>query len=415
MKLMVLTAALCALALPVLAQDSLNCRQRGHWAPPYSSGSQAVTVDTTRTLVFIHVWVWPEDPMDYDNKVYTLDVANPDQPLPVGPSLQFPDEVFTMHYEAGMLYVVSAAPVGDVLWVYDVTDVAHPELLGHCDIPDAEEAYGLAVSGDLVFAVVPGTPGGDVRIISVSDPRNPVEIAAWSLPGYAFDIAIAGNLAFITGFLDSLFWVVDVTAPQSPVVLGSTRLTEEALGVAVAGNHAYLSGDKLFVVDISNPQSPVEVASHPVRFESYYLAVRDNLVYLPAGGAGLRVFDVSNPEDPTEVGYYTRASRTCFWDVAVMGNLAFVADDGLRTIEFLGAGVEDQRGAPVARPALGLRPNPARNRVRLVGTESAVLYGPDGRKVAVLRPGENCVARLPRGVYFFRLATGRPNRLVLVR
>ena len=71
------------------------------------------------------------------------------------------------------------------------------------------------------------------------------------------------------------------------------------------------------------------------------------------------------------------------------------------------AGVAEGRG-PGPRPAAPLRiaPNPARNRVRLAGTESAGLYAPDGRRVAALTPGDNDVSRLVPGLYFVRKGPG---------
>jgi len=174
-KFAVALALLLALEAPALTQDSLNCRQLSYWEPPNGgSYSQAVAVDTSRALAFIHVWERSGDENSgYDyNRVYLLDVTHPDRPLPVGPSLRFPDEVFRMHHEAGVLYVVSRMAGDAVLWLYDVTDPVHPELLGHCDIPGGDESYGLAVSGDLAFVA-----DGSLRIIEflgtgVEEPPN---------------------------------------------------------------------------------------------------------------------------------------------------------------------------------------------------------------------------------------------------
>uniref|UniRef100_A0A7C4GFP5 T9SS type A sorting domain-containing protein n=1 Tax=candidate division WOR-3 bacterium TaxID=2052148 RepID=A0A7C4GFP5_UNCW3 len=68
----------------------------------------------------------------------------------------------------------------------------------------------------------------------------------------------------------------------------------------------------------------------------------------------------------------------------------------------------------VASP-LRLFPNPARNRVRLAGAEDAVLFTPDGRRVAALSPGGNDIRHLAPGVYFCRVTkTSESVRLVLV-
>jgi hypothetical protein len=77
---------------------------------------------------------------------------------------------------------------------------------------------------------------------------------------------------------------------------------------------------------------------------------------------------------------------------------------------------EEQPAATRPAAPLHIAPNPARDRVRLAGSETAELYAPDGRKVAALAPGENDVRQLARGVYFVRRQdTGESTRLVLVR
>jgi hypothetical protein len=133
---------------------------------------------------------------------------------------------------------------------------------------------------------------------------------------------------------------------------------------------------------------------------------------------GLFVYDITDPANLVEVGYHRKTSWPVYGagDVAVAGNLAYIASWGLRIVEFLGAGVEEPESAPVARPAFRLRPNPARNSVHLAGSETAELYAPDGRKVAALAPGGNDVRQLARGVYFVRRQdSGESTRLVLVR
>ncbi len=104
--------------------------------------------------------------------------------------------------------------------------------------------------------------------------------------------------------------------------------------VAVAGNRAYFSnGPYLMIADVSDPNKPTELGrilmprSRLVRD----LAVNGNLVYVAAGEGGLRIIDVSDPANPTEIGFLV----TSGWgaDVAVNGNYAYVAGEGLRIID----------------------------------------------------------------------------------
>jgi hypothetical protein len=69
-------------------------------------------------------------------------------------------------------------------------------------------------------------------------------------------------------------------------------------------------------------------------------------------------------------------------------------------IEFVG--VSEKPGVGRREPAVGVAPNPGRNRLNLAGTESATLLDLSGREALVLRPGGNDVSRLAPGVYFLR-------------
>ncbi|MFO7676698.1 MAG: hypothetical protein R6X12_10330 [bacterium] len=79
----------------------------------------------------------------------------------------------------------------------------------------------------------------------------------------------------------------------------------------------------------------------------------------------------------------------------------------IHVLRDLPSGIAEGRGpGPRSVPALAISPNPARNLLRLSGAESVGLYAPDGRRVLLLRPGENDVRHLLSGVYFVREAPG---------
>jgi hypothetical protein len=76
-------------------------------------------------------------------------------------------------------------------------------------------------------------------------------------------------------------------------------------------------------------------------------------------------------------------------------------------------GIEEPAAQPeLVAPGPRLWPNPCRGKVWLEDRGPATLYAPDGRRVAVLRPGANDLGVAP-GVYFVRSGPTAVRRLVV--
>jgi len=85
----------------------------------------------------------------------------------------------------------------------------------------------------------------------------------------------------------------------------------------------------------------------------------------------------------------------------------------LWVVDSVGIGEPPAPPGPVA-PSQKLWPNPCRGRVWFEDRGPASLYAPDGREVAVLRPGSNDL-RVTPGVYFVRAGPSANHRLVVTR
>lgn len=105
--------------------------------------------------------------------------------------------------------------------------------------------------------------------------------------------------------------------------------------VAVQGDYAYVGvGMRLVILAVSNPAAPKEVgAREPFGWYIEDVAVVGNMAFVAAGGAGLYIIDVSNPTSPIAVGSYDTSGYA--EAVFVSGKYAYIADgpDGLRVID----------------------------------------------------------------------------------
>ncbi len=143
-----------------------------------------------------------------------LDVSNPAAPREVGRIAGDTSKVTVL---GQTVYAVDGV---DTLRIFDVADPVHPHLLGAFHPGDV--ITDLAVLPSPTDHSIPlaylGTLGQGVRIVDVSNPAGPREIGAYSTPGSAYSLALAGDRLYVAnGWGASGLSVVDITNPAAPV------------------------------------------------------------------------------------------------------------------------------------------------------------------------------------------------------
>ncbi len=190
--------------------------------------------------------------------------------------------------------------VGPRLVVLDVSNPAHPQLIGQTAVLPAIVRDVYVVDN---YAYV-AAGGAGLRVVDVSDPAVPLEVGTYKPPGGAEGIYVAGKYAYVTDGYG--LRVVDVSAPAVPLQVGGYDTPGLALDVYVAGGYAYVAdwASGLRVVDVSDPAAPAEVGAYDTPGFTRDVYVAGSYAYVADGGAGLRVVDVSNPAAPVEAGAY---------------------------------------------------------------------------------------------------------------
>jgi len=162
-------------------------------------------------------------------------------------------------------------------------------------------ANDVAVSGNFAYIAAGGS---GLQVVNVSDRSHPVIVASIPLPGNANDVVISGNLAYIAGGAAGLH-VVDIANPLAPTFRGTLNSIGTALGVEVRGSSAYIvNGSQLIIANVSNPASPVQVGA--ISLNGFVQGVdvdsTRHLAVVARGTAGVEVIDVSNPAAPVLLG-----------------------------------------------------------------------------------------------------------------
>ena len=243
-----------------------------------------------------------------------LDVTDPVHPQRKGFAV-LPGLVTKIAVDGRFAYVtwvhidpITSSQTAAGLQIIDVSDPSTPSEVGHFFVGPGFSCcpidLGVAVNGNYVYMA---DLQGQLLILDASNPTAPTQVGLYTLPGYAHDIVIQGQYAYVAD--GEGLRVVDLSNPVAPSETGFYAASGPAINVALAGHRAYLSTEEkgLWIVDVSDPSAPVDVGfySRPSTF-GYVMsaAVAGNYAYVAASGAGLRVVDISNPGLPKETGFY---------------------------------------------------------------------------------------------------------------
>jgi hypothetical protein len=269
-------------------------------------------------------------------ELVVLDISDPANPAQVG-SVALVGSASDVYVAGGYAYVTAGG-----LQVVDVSDPTLPAGVG--SLGTSGMPRGVRVAGDYAYVA----DFWSLLVMDVSNPATPTIRGEYrSAPeqrSNAYNVAIIDNYAYVAGGGD--LQVVDVSDPAAPVEVDSVDpAAGGALDVAAVGGYVYVLGYSpeddlagLRVLDISDPAAPIPAGFYPTPGSEgpRALAVAGNYVYVAAGDAGLRVVDVSDPHNPTEISRYDTPGFA--YDVAVAGDLVFVAGDGLSILRHVKPG-----------------------------------------------------------------------------
>ena len=128
---------------------------------------------------------------------------------------------------------------------------------------------------------------------------DPVALSAVSIPGYANNVDISGDYAFVAAGSEGL-QVVDVSDRTLPAVVAALDTDGTAIDIKVVGNLAYLADGEagIKVIDITEPLAPALIGRLDTAGVAQDLAVQLSYLYVANGSAGIEVIDISDSTNP---------------------------------------------------------------------------------------------------------------------
>lgn len=180
-------------------------------------------------------------------------------------------------------------------------------------------ANNVAVQGDYAY-IAAGASG--LQVVDVSDRASPAVVSGLDTPGTAIDIRLMGNLAFIADGASGLR-IIDITDPLAPISMGTVDTDGIAEDLMVQGSYVYIAdgNNGLVIVDATVPAAPQIVGNVSGIGIARGVDLSGNYAVLAAGSA-LHMIDVSDKTSPVTVGNVTLGQVK---DLVVRDNFAHVA------------------------------------------------------------------------------------------
>ncbi len=183
------------------------------------------------------------------------------------------------------------------------------------------------------YAYVADKNGG-LRVIDISAPANPKQVAAVATPGSANSVALYGDYALVADSSVGL-QLYNISSPLSPQAYAQLGITGSAVDVSVVGAMAYVAGGSggLSLVNLDDMLSPFVSGRCVLSGSAQMVAMIDDLAYVAAGSGGVQLVDVGNPYDPTVIGQLATSSSVN--QLSVAGDIIFAAcaDGTMLTID----------------------------------------------------------------------------------
>jgi hypothetical protein len=266
----------------------------GVWAVP-GVRAGASTQDVSREPSAARV-VAPSSPFARSDPAVTMPGYAEAAIVPIQLLAQFGGDAKSVAVRGSTAFV----GVGPRLLLYDITDPAHPTLVGQTE-PFPSLVINIAVTGD--YAYVANWLGG-VQIVRIADPAHPVRVATFNAAqaGGEYDVAVAGSYLYVANGAADLH-VVDVSDPGHPVEKAALALPGQSFGVTLVGHLAYVAAldAGLQIVDVTDPTHPRVVGSRDTPGSAFHVVVSQNTAYVADNDGGVRIINVADPTQPAEI------------------------------------------------------------------------------------------------------------------
>lgn len=250
------------------------------------------------------------------------DYSDPDNPIIIGAFQQFNSFMHPNHiFVAGNNAFITDDYGG--VHILDVSNPGQPGLLANTS--STRSVSESAIVGNYAFVV---DEFRGLFVVDISDPENPVYIARYFIGDGFFggfpDIAIQENYAYLTVWGEGDLHIVDISNPSDPVGISTLDLPGYGTGIFLSEHYAHIANhdSSLYVIDILDPYNPQLIGEYSTSSPLTDVYISEDYAYISGNWCGLEVLDVSDPTAPTKIGEYGDFYAR---EISVDGDLAYMA------------------------------------------------------------------------------------------
>jgi hypothetical protein len=263
-----------------------------------------------------------------------VDVSVPTAPRIAGFAFTNDHSMSTPHATGLALYQhyvyvsETSGGIGDVR-IFDISDPSRPTQVGLLTMPGSATSVAV-VASNLFVGVI--TPGGNLQILSLANPRNPTKLGEIGSKWRIAAMSPVGNVLYVNGDEYGALHAIDITDPAHPTDLGSTAIPSGAQGMAISKGNLYLyapggsTPGHLRVFSLDDPKQPRQVGISQGAAFGGKVAVEGQVLYIADFTPLLKVLDVSDPTTPYTIGRYQSSHQSS--DVVTFKGVAFAGTFG---------------------------------------------------------------------------------------
>ncbi|HQV32602.1 MAG TPA: choice-of-anchor B family protein, partial [Calditrichia bacterium] len=244
-------------------------------------------------------------------------------------------------------YAYAVTEASTTMQIIDLSDLPNsaPVVATYTGFTSGPHNIWIDVEAGILYGAEDNNFGSAVRVISLADPLNPVELTNFA-PDCHDMFAQDGLLLVAQGTQPSI-GIYDVSNPASPTLIN--ELTIPAAGYV---HNVWPTADNLYMMtteettgktikywDISDPTNP-SLLSEVLAPDglAHNAHIKGDYSYVSHYSDGLRIYDVSDPANVFETGYYDTADDWGAYPYFASGKV-LISDisDGLYVVYFQGA------------------------------------------------------------------------------
>ncbi|MFC1886943.1 LVIVD repeat-containing protein [Thermodesulfobacteriota bacterium] len=266
-------------------------------------------------------WLWANEEASYaylaqsfGGSIFAIDITDDAHPQVVGKPYwdgEWLSYTNLMLGKEDILYL----PQDYAVSIVDFQDINNPSKIG--EVPGVPHPLGMALQGNYFYINYNSSDGNNIKnlgIFDISMPAHPLlvsETELTSISGYArLPIYIENGYAFVTNTNDNRLLTFNVSNPTAPILLADVLITGQtddfqgwyAGNILVTKGYAYIIGKQnneegFHIIDVRDPSNPAYVSFNSTGGMPENFLFYNN--YLVLGlYSSTHLYDISNPPTP---------------------------------------------------------------------------------------------------------------------